>query len=164
MKSSHYKWWQFLKIVLFLFCASYKIGTLCAVCTYFHFTESQNLDPEQQGGFNTKSPTIVFLLGSTKPLPSYGKTSRTGDTVLVKSREMTGRTQTLQWWLKGEGVKTTENKIDFPRCRAGRIYASPKANKLHQSFLISPEIWGGEFIWKTSITTRRKEEKMHLAY
>jgi hypothetical protein len=42
--------------------------------------------------------------------------ARTSDTVLVKTREMTGRTQTLQWWLGGEGVKTTENKhipVDF---------------------------------------------------
>ncbi len=44
--------------------------------------------------------------------------ARTGDTVLVKSREMTGRTQTLPWWLRGEGIKnrkTTENKIHWPR-------------------------------------------------
>ncbi len=33
--------------------------------------------------------------------------ARTGDTVLIKSREMTGRSQTLPWWLEGEGVKTT---------------------------------------------------------
>ncbi len=37
-----------------------------------------------------------------------------GDTVLVKSREMTGWAQTLPWWLGGEGVKTTENKIHWP--------------------------------------------------
>jgi hypothetical protein len=36
--------------------------------------------------------------------------ARTGNTVLDKSREMTGRTQTLPWWLRGEGVKTTEKK------------------------------------------------------
>jgi hypothetical protein len=42
--------------------------------------------------------------------------ARTGDTVLllVKTREMTGRAQTLPWWLRGEGVKTTENKIRWP--------------------------------------------------
>jgi hypothetical protein len=40
----------------------------------------------------------------------WDKQARTVDTVLVKSREMTGRTQTLPWWLKEEGVKTTENK------------------------------------------------------
>ncbi len=27
--------------------------------------------------------------------------ARTGDTVFVKSGEMTGRTQTLPWWLRG---------------------------------------------------------------
>ena len=43
-------------------------------------------------------------------------TARTGDTALVKSKEMTGRTQTLPWWLEREGVKTTENKIHWPRC------------------------------------------------
>ncbi len=42
--------------------------------------------------------------------------ARTGDTVLVKSREMTGSTQTLPWWLWGEGEKTTENKLRWPRC------------------------------------------------
>jgi hypothetical protein len=34
--------------------------------------------------------------------------------MLVQSREMTGRAQTLPWWLGGEGVKTTENKIQWP--------------------------------------------------
>jgi hypothetical protein len=29
--------------------------------------------------------------------------------MFVKSREMTGRTQTLPWWPGGEEVKTTEN-------------------------------------------------------
>jgi hypothetical protein len=37
------------------------------------------------------------------------------NTMLVKRREITGRTQTLQWWLGGEEVNTlvntTENKI-----------------------------------------------------
>ncbi len=40
---------------------------------------------------------------------------RTGDTVLEYSREMAGRTQTLPWWLGGEGVKTKKNKIHWPR-------------------------------------------------
>jgi hypothetical protein len=31
-------------------------------------------------------------------------------TVIVKNREMTGRTRTLPSWLKGEGIKTTETK------------------------------------------------------
>jgi hypothetical protein len=35
---------------------------------------------------------------------------RTGDTVLVQSREMTGRSITLPRWLGGEGVETTEKK------------------------------------------------------
>ncbi len=39
--------------------------------------------------------------------------ARTGDTVLVKSREMTGRSQTLKWWLGGGRVKTTEKKIHW---------------------------------------------------
>ena len=36
---------------------------------------------------------------------------RTGDTVLVKMREMTDRSQALPWGQGGGGVKTTENKI-----------------------------------------------------
>jgi hypothetical protein len=39
--------------------------------------------------------------------------ARTGDTVLVDSREMTGRTQTLPWWLQGDGGK--QNTF-WPRC------------------------------------------------
>ncbi len=55
----------------------------------------------RQRGLNTKRPTIVFFLGPTNPLPS----SRIGDTVVVKRREMIGRTQTtLPWWLGGKGV------------------------------------------------------------
>jgi len=38
----------------------------------------------------TKRPTIVFCLAPKKPLPSYVRKARTGDTVLVKRREMTG--------------------------------------------------------------------------
>ncbi len=41
--------------------------------------------------------------------------ARTGDTVLVESKEMTGRNQKLPWWLWRGGVKTTENKIHWPR-------------------------------------------------
>ncbi len=41
--------------------------------------------------------------------------ARTTDTVLVKSREMKGRSQTLPWWLWDGGVKTTENKIHWLR-------------------------------------------------
>jgi hypothetical protein len=35
--------------------------------------------------------------------------------VLVNSREMAGiiRSQKLTWWLEGEEVKTTENKIQY---------------------------------------------------
>jgi hypothetical protein len=42
--------------------------------------------------------------------------ARIGDTALVKSREMTGRTQTLPWWLEEEEIKTIENKIHWFRC------------------------------------------------
>ncbi len=39
-----------------------------------------------------------------------GSGASTCDTVLVKSREMTGRSQILLWRLGGVRVKTTENK------------------------------------------------------
>jgi hypothetical protein len=39
--------------------------------------------------------------------------ARTSDTVLVKSREMTSRSQTLALLLGREGVKTTENKPKY---------------------------------------------------
>ncbi len=59
---------------------------------------------------NTKRPKIVFILGPTKPLPSYdqAKQARTGDAVLV--REMTGPKHCRVGW-GGEEVKTTESKI-----------------------------------------------------
>jgi hypothetical protein len=42
--------------------------------------------------------------------------AHTGDTILVKSREMTGRAQALPRWLGGENekVKTTEIKTHWP--------------------------------------------------
>jgi hypothetical protein len=44
--------------------------------------------------------------------------ARPGDTVLGNSREITGRSQRLPWWLGVEGVKTTENKIHWPHWEA----------------------------------------------
>jgi hypothetical protein len=52
---------------------------------------------------------LLFGSHETSPIIRLGN-ARTGDTVLVKSREMTGRTQTLSWWLGGEEIKTTGNK------------------------------------------------------
>jgi hypothetical protein len=66
-------------------------------------------DAEGQRGLNTKSTTIFVFFGFTevRNLSHHmERQARTADTMLVKSREMTGRTQ----WLGGEGVKTTENK------------------------------------------------------
>jgi hypothetical protein len=40
--------------------------------------------------------------------------AHTRDTLLVTSREMTGRSQTLPCWMRGD-IKTTENKIHWPR-------------------------------------------------
>ncbi len=42
--------------------------------------------------------------------------ARTCDTMLAKSREITGRTRLVPWLLGGMGVKTTENKIHWPYC------------------------------------------------
>ncbi len=58
-------------------------------------------------------PAIVFFLGPTKTFPSYGKANpRIGDTVLVNPNTAVVA--------GGEGVKTTENKIHWPRwvCRS----------------------------------------------
>ncbi len=51
-----------------------------------------------------------FWIPRTSPILKDIRQARTGDTVLVKSREMTGRTQTLSWWLGGEGIQTTKTK------------------------------------------------------
>jgi hypothetical protein len=77
-----------------------------------------------QRGLNAKRPTLghtrlLFgtlrkpFVGSQKEdecdesYPIMGSQARTGDTVLTRSREMTGRTQTLPCWLGGGGGGTT---------------------------------------------------------
>ncbi len=56
---------------------------------------------------NTKRPTIVFFFGFTKLSHQMLRQARTGDTVLVKSKEMLGRAQTMPWWLGGRQKKNT---------------------------------------------------------
>ncbi len=59
-----------------------------------------------QRGLNTKEAHDRLLFGSheTSPILWLGiGQARTGDTVLAKSGEMTGRTQTLPWWLGEKG-------------------------------------------------------------
>ncbi len=58
--------------------------------------------------------------------------ARTGDTALVRSREMTGRSQTLPCWQGGEGVKTTENQLHWPRCHM----CSPSPLYLHIKYAL----------------------------
>jgi hypothetical protein len=56
--------------------------------------------------------------------------ARTGDTVLVKSREMT-----VPWWIEGEGVKTTGNKIHWPRRR------NLSLSGYHWHLLCNDDLW-----------------------
>jgi hypothetical protein len=97
-----------------------KLGTHTSFFSYFL---KRSVNTLQQRGLNTKRPTLIFFLGPTKPLPSYGfdRQACARDTVLVKSREMTSRSQTLPWWLGGGGVKTTENKIHWPGCACSSL-------------------------------------------
>ncbi len=64
-------------------------------------------------GFNTEWPTLVlFLVWLPRNLSNYmDRQARNRDTVLVSCREMTGRSQTLPWWLERGKVKTTEKSI-----------------------------------------------------
>jgi len=55
--------------------------------------------------------------------------ARTSDALLVKSREITGRTQTMPWWLGEEGVKTTENRIHWPHCSRQFCFSLVRALK-----------------------------------
>ncbi len=60
-----------------------------------------------------KGEYCMYLVWNTSSVPQNFShhmiwQARAGVTVLVKSKEMTGRTQTLPWWL-GEEVKMTEN-------------------------------------------------------
>ncbi len=70
----------------------------------------------KQRGLNIKRHTLVFFLAPRNHSNHMDKQARTGDTVLIKSREMTGRRQILSWVAGGRrGVKTTENNIHWPR-------------------------------------------------
>ncbi len=51
---------------------------------------------------------------------------RIRNTVLVKKREMTGRSQTMAQWLGRGEIKTTENKIHWPRCRKVKNNSGPE--------------------------------------
>jgi hypothetical protein len=61
-----------------------------------------------QRGLNTKRPMIGFFWVPRNLSHHMIRQDRTGETVLVKRREM-----------GGEGVKTTENKIHWPRWIGG---------------------------------------------
>jgi hypothetical protein len=64
--------------------------------------------------------------------------ARTGDTVLVKSREMTGRTQILTWCLGEGGVKTTEYKIHWPHCPDPNFAFFGSKSNVFNGFLPKP--------------------------
>jgi hypothetical protein len=60
---------------------------------------------------NTERPTLVHTFWLSRNLSNHmDRQTRTCDTVLVKNRELTGRSQTLPWWVEGGGVKTTEKQ------------------------------------------------------
>jgi hypothetical protein len=76
---------------------------------YFNLFSMQNI-------FSYRNNLIHLLFGSHETSPIIlDMQARTGDTVLVMGIEMTGRSQTLPSWLGREWVKTTENKIHWPR-------------------------------------------------
>ncbi len=58
-----------------------------------------------------------------------------------------GMTQTLPWWLVGEGVKTTENRKHLPRCHRGT--RRPMQSRLCIILIRIPSakkdycVWGG---------------------
>ncbi len=95
--------------------------------------EGSHISSSTHGGGRETSCTVGGGGGGTEIFPSTIEKGRgqrnlprnlsnhmdrqacTRDTVLVKSREMTGRSQTLPWWLGGGRVKTTETKIHWTR-------------------------------------------------
>jgi hypothetical protein len=68
-----------------------------------------------QRGLKTKRPRLPRNLS----IHTVGQ-SCTGDKMIAKSREMTGRSQTMLCWLGGGGVKTTEKKHICPVGGGGR--------------------------------------------
>jgi hypothetical protein len=69
---------------------------------------------DHKGIIYTKRPTLVFFLAPTKPLQSYEFAIPHRDTVLVRSRDMTGRSQTLPWWLGEEEQRRPKTKYTGP--------------------------------------------------
>ncbi len=59
----------------------------------------------KQRGLITKRSMLDFFLAPTKPTNHMDRQARTCNTVWVGSWEMTGRTQTLLWWLEKRGIK-----------------------------------------------------------
>ncbi len=74
------------------------------------FGSESYVKPIEELTYKEAYARLLFGSHETSPIIWIGK-PRNSDTVLVKSREITGRSQTLPLWL-GEGgrkVKTTEN-------------------------------------------------------
>jgi hypothetical protein len=85
-----------------------KIGNL--------FHSFKNLLSPRFRDSGPRSSSFWFPRNHSHHMIRQASTDGTMLAMLVKNREMTGRIQTRPWWLGGEGVKTTENKILWPRC------------------------------------------------
>ncbi len=86
------------------------------MCQHWLTYSKQILSPNKE--FILRSPrssSFSFPRNLSNLMDRQARTTR--GTVLVKSRKMTGRRQTQPWWLGKGGVKTTENKIHWPRRR-----------------------------------------------
>ncbi len=93
------------------------------------------LFPPCHRGIDTKRPTLVLFLVPTKPHPSYGWASaHTRDSVRLLD-EMTGRSQTLPWWLgRGSGKDDRKQYYWFKSTKSIDL---PLQNTLKEIFLES---------------------------
>jgi hypothetical protein len=72
------------------------------VPNYRTFEKICGSDEPNQRGLNTKRSTLVFFWVPRNLSHHMIRQALIGDTVLAKRIEMTGKTQTLPWWLGGE--------------------------------------------------------------
>jgi hypothetical protein len=79
----------------------------------------------RQRGLKTKRPTLVIFLGPTKRNLSHHMQAHTGDTVLVKSREMTGMNQTKcrgNWGRRGKDDRKQNALAPLGRVSTYKFY------------------------------------------
>jgi hypothetical protein len=107
--------WIYLLILRVLSETPSPYSQLCVIGRFFPVTAVRKSSKYTREDWVPRGPKSSSFWVPRNLSNHMDRQARIGYTVLVKRREVTGRTQTLPWWLGGGRVKTTENKIHFPR-------------------------------------------------